>query len=84
MSCHAARAALAYLAASVLVLIPCFWQSRLQAGDLGSHIYNAGLAQRIRQAKLPGVELPGGIEWVTEQRRTPGLGRPPQASACVG
>jgi diadenosine tetraphosphate (Ap4A) HIT family hydrolase len=42
---------LAYLAASVLVLIPCFWQSRLQAGELGSDSYNAGLAQRIRQGQ---------------------------------
>jgi hypothetical protein len=52
MSCHASLGGpLAYLAASVLVLIPCFWQSRLQAGELGNDIYNAGLAQRIRQGQ---------------------------------
>ena len=42
---------LAYLAASVLALIPCFRQSRLQAAELGSDIYNAWLAQRIRQGQ---------------------------------
>jgi hypothetical protein len=41
----------------VVVLIPCFWQSRLQAGDLGSHIYNAWLAQLIDQGKAPGLAI---------------------------
>jgi hypothetical protein len=40
---------------SVAILIPCFWQSRIQAGDLGSHIYNAWLATQIEQGKLPGL-----------------------------
>ena len=40
---------------SAAVLIPCFWQSRIQAGDLGSHVYNAWLATQIKQGKLPGL-----------------------------
>jgi len=35
---------LAVLFLSVLILIPCFWHAHIQAGDLGSHIYNAWLA----------------------------------------
>ena len=45
---------------SAAVLIPCFWQSRIQAGDLGSHVYNAWLATQIKQGKLPGL-------WVATQ-----------------
>ena len=48
---------LEYLAVSALLLIPCFWQARLQAGDLGSHIYNAWLAQLIRQGQAPGLAI---------------------------
>jgi len=42
---------------SAAVLIPCFWQSRIQAGDLGSHVYNAWLATQIEQGKLPGLRI---------------------------
>jgi len=42
---------------SVLLLIPCFWHSRIQAGDLGSHVYNAWLAQLIEHHQLPGLTL---------------------------
>ena len=31
-----------------LLLAPCFWQSRIQAGDLSSHLYNSWLALQIR------------------------------------
>jgi len=51
------RGPLAYVAVSLLALIPCFWQSRIQAGDLGSHIYNAWLAQLIRQGQAPGLAI---------------------------
>ncbi|MBZ5603566.1 MAG: hypothetical protein LAO79_14800 [Acidobacteriia bacterium] len=44
-------------AVSLVVLIPCFWQSRIQAGDLSSHIYNAWLAQWIERGEAPGLEL---------------------------
>lgn len=46
-----------YPLAAVLLLIPCFWQSRLQAGDLSSHIYNAWLAQRIQAGGLGGLAI---------------------------
>ncbi len=45
----------AYFLASVAILIPCFWHARIQAGDLGSHIYNAWLAQLIEAGKAPGL-----------------------------
>jgi hypothetical protein len=35
----------------VLIATPCFWQSRVQAGDLSSHLYNAWLADLIGQGK---------------------------------
>jgi hypothetical protein len=40
---------------SLVLLIPCFWQSRIQAADLSSHIYNAWLAHQIHQGKAPGL-----------------------------
>jgi len=45
---------------SAVLLIPCFWQSRIQAGDLGSHIYNAWLAAQIHRGTLPGL-------WISSQ-----------------
>jgi hypothetical protein len=45
----------AILATSTVLLIPCFWQRRLEAGDLGSHTYTAWLAQLISQGKAPGL-----------------------------
>jgi len=42
---------------SIAVLTPCFWQRRLQAGDLSSHIYNAWLVQLIEQGKAGGLAL---------------------------
>ena len=35
----------------MLLLIPCFWQSRLQMSDLESHIYNAWLAELIENGR---------------------------------
>ena len=46
-----------YAAASALVLAPCYWQSRIQAGDLSSHIYNTWLAQLIAGGRLPGLTV---------------------------
>jgi hypothetical protein len=42
---------------SVGLLIPCFWHSRIEAGDLGSHVYNAWLAQLIERGQAPGLYL---------------------------
>ncbi|MFN7997667.1 MAG: hypothetical protein U0Q18_28875 [Bryobacteraceae bacterium] len=46
-----------YAAVSVLILVPCFWQQRIQAGDLSSHIYNAWLAQLVERGQAAGVTL---------------------------
>jgi hypothetical protein len=51
------RSPMAYVAASIPLLIPCFWQSRIQAGDLSSHVYNAWLAQLIEKGQAPGLTL---------------------------
>jgi hypothetical protein len=40
---------------SALITIPCFWHPRIQAGDLGSHVYNAWLAQLVDNDQAPGV-----------------------------
>ncbi|HSY66086.1 MAG TPA: hypothetical protein VK829_15935, partial [Terriglobales bacterium] len=40
---------------SILFLVPCFWQSRIQAGDLSSHIYNVWLASLTSQGKVHGL-----------------------------
>jgi hypothetical protein len=45
----------AYILISILLLIPCFWHKYIEAGDLGSHAYNAWLAQLVQQGKAPGV-----------------------------
>src|SRR5690242_8512949 len=46
-------------AASLLVLVPCFWHRRIEAGDLGSHLYNAWLAQLIAKGQAPGLYVVG-------------------------
>jgi hypothetical protein len=51
------KRALAYVATSILLLVPCFWQQRIQAGDLASHVYNAWLAQLIERGQAPGLTL---------------------------
>jgi hypothetical protein len=43
------------LLVSAAILIPCFWQRHVQAGDLASHVYNAWLAQLAGEGKAPGV-----------------------------
>ncbi|HEV2118284.1 MAG TPA: hypothetical protein VGR48_19765 [Terriglobales bacterium] len=40
-----------------LALLPCFWQSRIQAGDLSSHLYNAWLALQIRSGAVHGLSI---------------------------
>lgn len=44
-----------YAAATLALLIPCFWQARLQAGDLASHIYNAWLVQLAETGQAKGL-----------------------------
>jgi hypothetical protein len=45
------------LAVSGPLLIPCFWHRRIEAGDLGSHTYNAWLAHLVTQGQVPGLYL---------------------------
>jgi len=49
--------ALRILAISAAVLAPIFWHRNIAAGDLGSHLYNAWLAQLIRHGQAPGLWL---------------------------
>lgn len=42
---------------SLLLLTPCIWHRRIEAGDLGSHVYNAWLAQLIPKGQAPGLYL---------------------------
>ena len=51
------RFGLQALAVSAGLLIPCFWHRRIEAGDLGSHVYNAWLAQLIERGQAPGLYL---------------------------
>src|SRR5690348_12501054 len=46
-----------YALVSMVLLAPCYWQPRLQAGDLSSHIYNAWLAQLIESGRADGLLL---------------------------
>src|ERR1700734_2137049 len=49
------------LGISVLLLAPCFWHRHIEACDLGSHLYNAWLAQLIHRGQVPGL-------WISGQR----------------
>jgi hypothetical protein len=51
------RELLLFFLISCLLLIPCFWHRHIEAGDLGSHVYNAWLAQLIEQGKAPGLYI---------------------------
>jgi hypothetical protein len=41
----------------LLLIVPCFWQHNIQAGDLSSHAYNAWLAHEATEGKLEGVRV---------------------------
>ena len=49
------RRILVGVALSLLLLVPCFWQERIQAGDLSGHVYNAWLVSLTRQGRTPGL-----------------------------
>jgi len=40
---------------SALLIVPCLWHPHIEAGDLGSHVYNAWLAQLIGKGQAPGL-----------------------------
>jgi hypothetical protein len=44
-------------ALSFLLMVPCFWHRRIEAGDLASHVYNAWLAQLIERGQAPGLYI---------------------------
>jgi hypothetical protein len=49
------------LVISAFLLVPCFWHRHIVASDLGSHVYNAWLAQLIGRGEAPGL-------WLAPQR----------------
>jgi len=49
------RSPYSYFLTSILILMPCYWQPRLQAGDLSSHIYNAWLVRLLEQGRTQGL-----------------------------
>ncbi len=48
---------LAVVAISAVILVPCWWHRRIEAGDLASHVYNAWLAQLIGKGQAPGLYI---------------------------
>lgn len=42
---------------SIAVIVPCLWHRHIEAGDLGSHVYNAWLAQLIEKSQAPGLYI---------------------------
>jgi hypothetical protein len=46
-----------YLLVILLALVPCFWQKRIQAADLGSHVYNAWLVQLVAGGSTEGLTV---------------------------
>jgi hypothetical protein len=52
---HASK--LRILVLSLVLLVPCVWHPRIEAGDLASHVYNAWLAQLIEKGQAPGLYL---------------------------
>ena len=40
-----------------MILAPCYWHRRIEAGDLGSHLYNVWLAQLIERGQTPGLAI---------------------------
>jgi hypothetical protein len=51
------RPIVAVFTISALILVPCVWHRRIEAGDLASHVYNAWLAQLIRKGQAPGLYI---------------------------
>jgi hypothetical protein len=45
------------LAISAVLIAPCLWHPRIEAGDVPSHLYNAWLAHLIKTGQAPGLQL---------------------------
>src|SRR5579859_4576029 len=50
---------LRFVVVSSVLLLPCFWHRRIEAGDLASHAYNAWLAQLIEKGQASGLYFSG-------------------------
>ena len=59
------------LGISAALLLPCFWHRHIEAGDLGSHLYNAWLAQLIENGQAPGLYLATPIQQCPLRRIAP-------------
>ena len=46
-----------YVLLSLLLLAPCYWQPRIQGGDLSSHMYNAWLTHWIETGGSDGLQM---------------------------
>ncbi len=57
MNARSLRGPLLIVLVSVALLLPCFWHSRIQAGDLSSHLYNAWLGTEILAGRAAGLDL---------------------------
>jgi hypothetical protein len=76
---------------SALMLLPCFWQSRIQAGDLSSHVYNAWLAVQLESRPMAGLSVAPQwtnvvFDWVLAallRQFGPDLAQKLSVSACV-
>lgn len=44
-------------AISLAMIVPCVWHRHIEAGDLGSHVYNAWLAQLIENGQAPAMYI---------------------------
>lgn len=44
-------------AITVFLILPCYWQEHIQAGDLSSHLYNAWLAIQIKSSAVQGLSI---------------------------
>jgi hypothetical protein len=42
---------------SVVLVVPCVWHPRIEAGDLASHVYNVWLTQLIGKGQAPGLYI---------------------------
>jgi hypothetical protein len=44
-----------FVVISLLLLVPCYWQPRLQAADISSHINNSWMSQLIESGRTEGI-----------------------------
>lgn len=59
---------------SAVLLLPCYWHKHIEAGDLGSHMYNAWLVQLIDHGRAPGLRVENMWQHILFDRMVSGLG----------